>query len=158
MDKWAWARIPDESIANGLLRGKGLKYMIHKPYGPSNANAPCMQLDRNSNRKKCNKKFLQPFRSTATINDKTGRIEYTRVKNEKDKPTVRMMVDGKWTNVPVGDEWVASCNPYLLPGIEYYCVLTTTSTLTLLLPLLALSTCLSTVIKQKTTPVLAFKA
>ena len=25
-----------------------------------------------------------------------------------------MMVDGKWTNVPVGDEWVASYNPYLL--------------------------------------------
>ena len=25
-----------------------------------------------------------------------------------------MMVDSKWTNVPVGDEWVASCNPYLL--------------------------------------------
>ena len=24
-----------------------------------------------------------------------------------------MMVDGKWTNVPVGDEWVASYNPYL---------------------------------------------
>ena len=24
------------------------------------------------------------------------------------------MVDGKWTNVPVGDEWVASYNPYLL--------------------------------------------
>ena len=25
-----------------------------------------------------------------------------------------MMVDGTWTNVPVGDEWVASYNPYLL--------------------------------------------
>jgi len=34
MDKWVWARIPDESIANGLLRGKVLKYMIHKPCGP----------------------------------------------------------------------------------------------------------------------------
>ena len=103
MDKWVWARIPDESIANG----------------PFNVNAPCMQLDRSSNRKKCNKKFTQPFRSTATINDKTGRVEYTRVKNEKDKPTVRMMVDGKWTNVPLGDEWVASYNPYLLPGIAF---------------------------------------
>ena len=34
MDKWVWARIPDENIANGLLRGKVLKYMIHKPCGP----------------------------------------------------------------------------------------------------------------------------
>ena len=25
-----------------------------------------------------------------------------------------MMVDGKWTNVPVGDEWVVSYNPCLL--------------------------------------------
>ena len=45
MDKWVWARIPDESIANGLLREKVLKYMTHKPCGPFNANAPCMQLD-----------------------------------------------------------------------------------------------------------------
>ena len=93
--------------------------MIHKPCGPFNVNAPCMQSDRNSNRKKCNKKFPQPFTSTATINDKTGRVEYTRVKYEKDKPTVRMMVDGKWTNVPVGDEWIASYSPYLLPGIAF---------------------------------------
>ena len=32
MDKWVWARIPDESIANGLLRGKVLKYMIPVSY------------------------------------------------------------------------------------------------------------------------------
>ena len=90
-----WARIPDESIANGLLRGKVLKYMIDKPCGPFNVTAPCMQLDRNSNRKKCNKMFPQPFRSAATINDKTGRVEYTRAKNEEDRPTVRMMVESR---------------------------------------------------------------
>ena len=101
MDKWVWARIPDDSIANGLLREKVLKYMIHKPCGPFNVDAPCMQLliDRNSKRKKCNKKFPQPFRNTTTINDKTGRVEYTRVKNEKDKPTVKQttvrMMDGR---------------------------------------------------------------
>ena len=66
MDKWVWAQIPDESIANGLLREKVLKYMIHKPCGHLNVNAPCMQLDRSTNCKKCNKKFPQPFRSTAT--------------------------------------------------------------------------------------------
>ena len=93
--------------------------MIHKPCGLFNVNAPCIQLDRNGDRKKCNEKFPQPFRSTATINDETGRVEYTRAKNEKDKPTVRMMVDGKWTNVPVGDEWIASYSPYLLPGIAF---------------------------------------
>ena len=29
MDKWVWARIPDESIANGLLREKSFK--VHDP-------------------------------------------------------------------------------------------------------------------------------
>ena len=67
-----------------------------------------------------------------------------------------MMVDGKKANVPVGDEWVASYNPYLLLRFDCHIhvdVVTATFTLTLLLPLLALSTCLSTVIKRKTTPV-----
>ena len=108
-----------------------------------------MQLDRNSNRKKCNKKFPQPFRSTATINDKTGRVEYTRVKNEKDKPTVIMMVDAMFPSAMNGSQATI---------LIYYRVLTATFTFTLFLPQLALSTCLSTVIKRKTTPVLAFKA
>ena len=115
IDKWVWAQIPDESIANGLLREKVLKYMIYKPCGHLNVNAPCMQLDRNTSRKKCNKKFPQPFRSTATINDRSGRVEHPRIKtDDKNKPTVTMKVDGKYTDVPVGDEWVASYNPYLL--------------------------------------------
>ena len=119
MGKWVWAQIQDESIANGLLREKVLKYIyiyiVHKPCGHVNVNAPCMQLDKTTNRKKCNKKFPQPFRSTAKINDRSGRVEYTRVKtDDKNKPTVRMKVDGQYTDVPVGDEWVASYNPYLL--------------------------------------------
>ena len=32
-----------------------------------------------------------------------------------------MMVDGKWTSVPVGDEWVASYNLYLLPVLLFDC-------------------------------------
>ena len=31
-----------------------------------------------------------------------------------------MMVDSKWTTVPVGDEWVASYNPYLLSRFDYH--------------------------------------
>lgn len=115
IDKWVWARIPDKSVANGLLREKVLKYMIHKPCGAfGNVDSPCMQLNRDTNRKKCNKNFPQPFRSTATVNDKTGRVEYTRIENESDSPTVRVKVNGKWKDVPVGDEWVATYNPYLL--------------------------------------------
>ena len=67
----------------------------------------CNRTD--TNRKRCNKHFPQPFRSNATINDKSGRVEYTRVKSTNDRPTVRNFFDGKWTNVPV-DEWVASYN------------------------------------------------
>ncbi len=114
LDKWVWARIPDKSIANGELREKVLKYMIHKPCGAFNVNSPCMQLNRDTNRKKCNKHFPQPFRSSATINDKTGRVEYTRIKKDTDKPTVKTFVNGKLKVVEVGDEWVASYNPYLL--------------------------------------------
>ena len=40
-------------------------------------------------------------------------MEYARVKSTNDRPTVSYFVDGKWTNVSVGDEWVASCNPFL---------------------------------------------
>ena len=63
------------------------------------------------------------------------------------------MVDGKWTNVPVGDEWVASYNPYLLLRFDCHIhvdVVTATACIKYLF--------ISTVIKRKTTPVLAFKA
>ena len=69
-----------------------------------------MQLDRDTNRKRCNKHFPQPFRSNAANNGKSRRVEYTRVKSTNDRPTVRNFVDGKWTNVLVGVEWVASYN------------------------------------------------
>ena len=114
LSKWLWARIPDSSIANGLRREIVLTYMIHKPCGTNNVNAPCMQLDRDTNCKHCNTHFPQPFRSNATIDGQSGRVEYTRVKSTNDRPTVRNFVDGKWTNVHFGDEWVASYNPYLL--------------------------------------------
>ena len=68
--------------------------MMHKPCGRFNVKSPCMQLNRDTNRKKCSKNFPQPFRSAANTNDKTGRVEYTRVKNDNDRPTVRPMVDG----------------------------------------------------------------
>ena len=64
-----------------------------------------------------------------------------------------MMVGSKWTNVPVGDEWVTSYNPYLLLRFDCHIHVDV-----VLLPLLALSTCLSTVIKQNTIPVLALVA
>ena len=73
------------------------------------------QLDRDTSRKRCNTHFPQPFRSKALIDDKSGRVEVTRVNSTNDRPAVRNFVDdAKWTNVPVGDKWVASYNPYLL--------------------------------------------
>ena len=113
IDKWVWAQLPCESIAGGKLREKVLKYMIHKPCGAQNVNAPCMQTNRDTNRKCCNKYYPQPFRSVATINDRSGRAEYKRTKNG-DNPTVRIRVDGTWKCVKVGNEWVVPYNPLLL--------------------------------------------
>lgn len=81
IDKWVWVQLPREDIAGGKLREKVLKYMIHKPCGAQNVNAPCMQTNKDTNRKCCNKYYRQPFRSVATTNDKTGRVEYKRTKN-----------------------------------------------------------------------------
>lgn len=32
VDKWIWTNLPDESIANGKLREKVIKYMVHKKF------------------------------------------------------------------------------------------------------------------------------
>ena len=104
-------------LLTAFLEQKKLKYMIRKPCGANNVNASCTQLDReDTNRKRCDKHFPQPFRSNATMNGKPGRVEHTRVKSTNDRPPATNFVDGRWTNVPVGDEQVASYNPYLLPG------------------------------------------
>ena len=80
MDSRAWARLPNASIAKGKLREMVLKYMIHKPCGSLNADAPCMQTTRDTNTKSCNKHYPQPFRTTATLNERSGRAEYCRTK------------------------------------------------------------------------------
>lgn len=91
MDSWVWAQIPDATIAGGKLREMILKYIIHTPCGPHNVNAPCMQTNRDSNTKSCNKHYPQPFRTTATLNERSGRAEYCRT-NNGDNPTVRNKV------------------------------------------------------------------
>lgn len=79
IDKWVWAQLPSETIAEGRHREKVLKYMIHsRPCGSRNVNSPCMQTNKDTNRKSCNRFYPQPFRSVATISDKTGRAEYKR--------------------------------------------------------------------------------
>ena len=129
MDKWVWAQLPDENIAGGKLREKVLKYMIHKPCGAvGNMSAPCMQVNRHTNKKCCNKYFPQPFRSIATVNDKTGRAEYTRRKNG-DNPTIRMRVNNQWKSVRIGNEWVVPYNPMLLMMFDcHICVDVVTAT------------------------------
>ena len=129
VDKWVWAQLPSEDIAGGKLREKVLKYMIHKPCGAQNVNAPCMQHNSDTNRKYCNKYYPQPFRSAATINDKSGRAEYKRVKNN-DNPTIRVNIDGTWRRyVKVGNEWVVPYNPILLMMFDcHICVDVVTAT------------------------------
>ena len=79
-----------------------LKYMIHKPCGSYNVNAPCMQRNRDTNTKSCNKYYPQPLRTTATLNERSGRAQYSRTKNG-DNPTVRNKVGNNWVDVPVGN-------------------------------------------------------
>lgn len=101
--------------------------MIHKPCGTHNVNSPCMETDRETNRKRCSKHYPQPFESTATINDRTGRV-YKRSDNG-DTSTIRAKVDGKWKVVRIGNEWVVPDNPYLLLMFDYHiCVYVVTAT------------------------------
>lgn len=68
-------------------------------------NSPCMQTCKDTNRKSCNKYYPQPFKTVATISEKSGRAEYKRVKNG-DSPTIRMRVDGQYKDVKISKECV----------------------------------------------------
>ena len=57
--------------------------------------------------------YPQPFRTSATVNEKTGRAEYRRTDNG-DNPTVRQNVEGVWQDVLIENQWVVPYNPYLL--------------------------------------------
>ena len=113
IDQWVWAQLPSENIADGKLREKVIKFMIHQPCGSENVNAPCMQTNKDTGRKCCNKYYPQPFRSVATISDRTGRAEYKRT-DSGDKPTIRLRVNGRWKDVKIGNEWVVPYSPCLL--------------------------------------------
>ena len=93
--------------------------MIHKPCGSHNVDAPCMQTNWDTNTKSCNKHHPQPFRTTATINELSGRAEYCRTKNG-DNSTVRNKVGGSSVDVPVGNQWVVPYDPYLLFLLDYH--------------------------------------
>ena len=90
-----------------------LKYVIHKLCGSRNVDAPCMQNNRDGNTKSSNKHYPQPFRTTATLQERSGRAEYCRMTNG-DNPTVRNEVGGFRVDVPVGNQRVVPYNPYLL--------------------------------------------
>lgn len=77
-----------------------------------------METNKTTKKSYCNKHFPQPFRSTATVNEKTGRAEYKRIDNG-DRPTIRQRINGQWTDVEIGNEWVVSHNAYLL--LRYNC-------------------------------------
>ena len=69
-------------------------------------------------KKHCNKYYPQPFRTTASVNEKTGRAEYKRTDNG-DNPTIRQRVDGVFKDVQIGNQWIVPYNPYLL--LKYNC-------------------------------------
>lgn len=118
MDSWVWAQLPSPDIAGGRLREAVLKHMIHRPCGIFNVRAVCMDTNKTTKKTYCNKHYPQPFRSTAIVNEKTGRAEYKRIDNG-DRPTIRQRVNGQWVDVEIGNEWVVPYNPYLL--LRYNC-------------------------------------
>lgn len=92
LDKWVWAQLPSKNIAGGLLRERVLKYMIHRPCGGHNVNSPCMDTNRQTGRKSCNKHYPQPWRTSATINDVSGRssrIQASRQRRSSQYSSVR---------------------------------------------------------------------
>ena len=81
VDKWVWTNLQDESIADGKLREKVIKYMVHKKCGTVNPSAPCMRTDSKTKRKYCQKRYPQPFSSVTSVNTAHGRAEYRRLDN-----------------------------------------------------------------------------
>lgn len=113
IDSWIWAQLPSETIAQGALRENVIKYMVHRPCGSDNPNSVCMETNRSTNRKSCDNNYRQPWRSTATVNEITGRVEYKRIDNG-DRPTIRQKVNGVWKDVQISNAWIVPYNPYLL--------------------------------------------
>ena len=75
------AQLPSPDIAGGRHREAVLKHMVHRPCGSQNVDAACMETNKTTKKKKCNEHFHQPFRSTAVVNEHTGRAEYKRIDN-----------------------------------------------------------------------------
>ena len=70
VDDRIWTNLPDASIANGELRAKVLKYMVHKKCGKHNPSAPCMKVNKNTQ-----EILPEALPSTLHTND-SGRAEY----------------------------------------------------------------------------------
>ena len=90
IDEWMWTNLPDERIAEGKLREKVIKCMVHKKCGDFNANAPCIVMTtcKKTNRKLCSKHYPQPFRERTVTNSNTGQAKYRRLDNG-DKATIK---------------------------------------------------------------------
>ena len=113
VNDWFWTNLPDASIANGVLREKVLKYMVHKKCGAFNPSSPCMKTNPKTKKKYCQKHYPQPFRTSLHIN-KSGRAEYTRLDNG-DKATISCKNgDGKTVDTEIDNRDIVPYNPYLL--------------------------------------------
>ena len=79
-----------------------------------------MEKNRENNKKFCNKHYPQPWRTTATVNEKTGRLEYKRVDNG-DRPTVRQRVNNVWRDVEIDNQYIVPYNCHLLLLMACHC-------------------------------------
>ena len=118
IDKWVWAQLPSEDIAGGLLRVRVLRFMVHRPCEGHNVDSVCMQNNRKTGKTYCNTHYPQPFRTTAGVDDKSGRAEYRRTDNG-DNPTIRQRVEGEWRDIPIRNQRIVPYNAYLL--LKYNC-------------------------------------
>ena len=95
LDKWVWARIPDESIANGFLQDKVLKFMILKPCGHFKVNSACMQLKQRHQPQEVQQKVSPTVQEYRNHKRQHWESWVHQSKNDNDRPTVKVTVDGK---------------------------------------------------------------
>ena len=114
VDKWVWTNLPDESIADGKLREKVIKYMVHKKCGTVNPSAPCMRTDSKTKIKCCQKRYPQPFSSVTNVNTAHGRAEYRRLDNGDTAEIKQKNGENKTITVTIDNRDIVPYSPWLL--------------------------------------------
>ena len=114
VDTWVWTNLPDESIADGTLREKVIKYMVNKTCGTVNPSAPCKRTDSKTKRKYCQKRYPQPFSSVTNVNTAHGRAEYRRLDNRDTAEIKQKNGENKTIAVAIDNRDIVPYSPWLL--------------------------------------------